>query len=187
MNSYKSLLKSQPNMMTKEQFRLVAGIGKQAARYYLQTGLLPCENTGKKTRNYRIPKENVLQFLLDRDANPQKYRLPKSKELRKTSYRQVRPMTKEETANFEQRLMGRMVQFPDVMAPDQVANFLEYHPYTVRLWCKSGALKHLFYNNRRLIPKPYLVAYLLADAQCPANHYRSEAHKRILSQIFQYL
>lgn len=44
------ILEEYPNGMTKDQFYRVARINKQHAKYLLDFGLVPCINTGKKTR-----------------------------------------------------------------------------------------------------------------------------------------
>ena len=44
------ILEDYPNGMTKDQFYRVARINKQHAKYLLDSGLVPCINTGKKTR-----------------------------------------------------------------------------------------------------------------------------------------
>ena len=46
------ILEEYPTGMTKDQFYRVARINKQHAKYLLDSGLVPCINTGKKTRKY---------------------------------------------------------------------------------------------------------------------------------------
>lgn len=41
-----------PDVMNKEQMRIVCHISKRTALYLLQFGLIPNETTGKKTRCY---------------------------------------------------------------------------------------------------------------------------------------
>ena len=40
------------DILTKEQMRIVCHISKRKAMYLLQSGLIPCINTGKKTHTY---------------------------------------------------------------------------------------------------------------------------------------
>ena len=70
------ILEEYPNGMTKDQFYRVARINKQHAKYLLDFGLVPCINTGKKTRKYHIATHDVITYLCDREDNPEKYKVP---------------------------------------------------------------------------------------------------------------
>ena len=64
------ILEEYPNGMTKDQFYRVARINKQHAKYLLDSGLVPCINTGKKTRKYHIATHDVITYLCDREDHP---------------------------------------------------------------------------------------------------------------------
>lgn len=49
-------LKKHPNVMNKEQMRIVCHISKRTALYLLRFGLIPNETTRKLTRCYKIKK-----------------------------------------------------------------------------------------------------------------------------------
>lgn len=51
---YEALRKEYPETITKEQFYKMAHISKATALHLLQSGLVPCKDTGKKTET--IPK-----------------------------------------------------------------------------------------------------------------------------------
>ena len=70
------ILEEYPNGMTKDQFYRVARINKQHAKYLLDSGLVPCMNTGKKTRKYHIATHDVITYLCDREDHPEKYKVP---------------------------------------------------------------------------------------------------------------
>lgn len=70
------ILEEYPNGMTKDQFYRVARINKQHAKYLLDFGLVPCINTGKKTRKYHIATHDVITYLCDREDHPEKYKVP---------------------------------------------------------------------------------------------------------------
>ena len=46
------------------------------ARYYLKSGLIPYETTGKKTRCYLVKKTALLRAIEDYGENPEKYKIP---------------------------------------------------------------------------------------------------------------
>ena len=73
---YKELLKRYPDEVSKEQLWKICHISKKTARYLLQTGLIPCVQSGKKTRNYTIKMKDIIYYLKHREIYPEKYKLP---------------------------------------------------------------------------------------------------------------
>ena len=70
---YDYLLQDYPNYLTKEDFYKIAHISKATARYLLQSGKVPCKDTGKKTHRYLIPTENAIRYLEDREIHLNEY------------------------------------------------------------------------------------------------------------------
>lgn len=54
-----------PDILAKEQVRLFCHCSKRAALYYLKSGKLPCIYSGKKTRCYKIRKEDLMAFICE--------------------------------------------------------------------------------------------------------------------------
>ncbi len=67
-----------PEIMNKEQMRKVCHISKRTAHYLLQFNLIPHVCTGKKTRCYAIKKNDVIDFMINREVNPSRYIVPTS-------------------------------------------------------------------------------------------------------------
>lgn len=81
---YDAIRRAYPETISKEQFYRIAHISKATALHLLQNGLVPCKDTGKKTRRYfdafinpddctnirttakelKIPERKFVQFLL---------------------------------------------------------------------------------------------------------------------------
>jgi len=57
------MLSSYPEYITKEQLCKICKISKKKARILLQTGLIPCVNTGKSTHTYKIKTSDVAVYL----------------------------------------------------------------------------------------------------------------------------
>ena len=56
------LLAPYPDPMGRTDFRKACRIGTRTSIYLLQSGLVPCENTGKQTRCYKIAKADVAAY-----------------------------------------------------------------------------------------------------------------------------
>ena len=70
------LLAPYPDPMGRTDFRKACRIGTRTSIYLLQIGLVPCENTGKQTRCYKIAKADVAAYLRRRLAEPAYYTPP---------------------------------------------------------------------------------------------------------------
>lgn len=68
---------SVPEVMNKEQFFRICHISKSTALHLLKSGKVPCEWSGKKTRCYKIRKEDVKAYLEERAIFPELYSAPK--------------------------------------------------------------------------------------------------------------
>lgn len=73
LREYAYLRKEYPEIITKEQFYKIAHISKATALYLLTSGKVPCVDSGKKTRKYKIRLDDVIAYLVDRDLHPEKY------------------------------------------------------------------------------------------------------------------
>ena len=73
LKDYAYLRKEYPEIITKEQFYKIAHISKATALYLLTSGKVPCVDSGKKTRKYKIRLDDVIAYLVDRDLHPEKY------------------------------------------------------------------------------------------------------------------
>ena len=56
--------------------RVICHISKKTARYLLTSGLVPCIDTGKKTRQYIINTKDVITYLKKRQSQPEKFSAP---------------------------------------------------------------------------------------------------------------
>ena len=65
-----------PDPMSRNDFRKACHIGTRTSIYLLQSGLVPCHSTGKRTRCYRIAKADVADYLRRRAADPARYTPP---------------------------------------------------------------------------------------------------------------
>src|SRR5574344_1016300 len=73
---YAEIKRTFSRTMSKDQFYQVAHISKATALYLLQSGLVPCKDSGKKTRRYTIKTTDVIAYLQDRILYPAKYAAP---------------------------------------------------------------------------------------------------------------
>ena len=69
-NSYQQILDEYPEYITKEQLYRICHISKKTAQNLLESGEIPCTDTGKKTHRFRIAAVDVVDYLRRRDSEP---------------------------------------------------------------------------------------------------------------------
>ena len=147
-----------PKTMSKDQFYRIARISKATALFLLKNGLVPCVDSGKKTRRYTIKTDDVIEYLKDREAHPDSYKAIRGwysgtagkKDPLKGS---VSPeLSPDQQRLFIQYLSRLMKSFDDLMTVKQLAGFTGYNATTVINWCNKS-LKHFNIAGRFMIPK----------------------------------
>ena len=64
--------------ITAEKARIAIKCAKSTIRYYIKSGLLPCQTgTNSRSWKYFIRPVDLKEMMEDRDMHPEKYKLPK--------------------------------------------------------------------------------------------------------------
>lgn len=142
VSKYRYLLNQYPETVQKEQFRIICHISKRTARYLLQSGLVPCVQSGKKTRNYTIKMKDIVRYLERREIHPEKYKLPPG------SYSgtyAVKPLLPESVTTEELRkyYIESFRDIPDIVSTREAAELTGATASTVAKWIRTKKLKAL--------------------------------------------
>lgn len=168
---YIELKKAYPQTMSKDQFYRVAHISKATALYLLSSGIIPCKDTGKKTRRYTIRTDDVIKYLIDRRIHPQRYTASQGwysgtagckKQETNNQLLTVSDLTKEERKRFKGYLESELTSYEDLMSVKETVEFTGYSTAAVLGWCSKGKVKYFCVSGRYLIPKISLVKYLMS-------------------------
>ena len=62
-SNYDLLRETYPAIISGDQLCRVCHISKRKAKWLLENSTIPCEDTGKKTRRYRIRLEDAIGYL----------------------------------------------------------------------------------------------------------------------------
>lgn len=175
MSDYSFLINRYHEFVTKDQFYRICHISKKTALYYLENGVIPCIDSGKKTRRYKIAIKDIIFFLQDRDKNPEKYYLPnhfnnpflpseirqyKAKH-RPDSYKYVYKLKGiKEVKDYQKYLEQQFADYPDMMTSLQIQQVTGHSKSTIVSWCKSGKVRYIRHHNAYLLQKKSVIAYL---------------------------
>ena len=178
-----------PDVITKDQFYRICHISKKTASYILDNGLVPCTNSGKQTRKYKIRLDDVIDFLKQRETNPPLYKAPNNyykgnnigfayalNTNRLMRYRKMlRTFLEQHLKNYE-----------DVLSPKDIGQIMGYSYKSVTRWCINKELKAFFILNKFKIPKEYLIDFMVSD-RCILIAKKSDRHIELMNEALQYI
>ncbi len=158
--SYDWILKEYPEYITKDQFYQLCHVSKKTALYYLESGLIPCVDSGKRTRRFKIATKDVVDFLNKRDNDPQAYKpIPGWYAAKSKRPSAAQPIRKETAESLAAKLEG----YPDLLKSRDVAKITGYSGTAVVRWCSSSKLHGFLIRRTYLIPKVSLIEFMASN------------------------
>ena len=131
-------LKNYPELLSKEQVRIVGHMSKRTALYLIQSKLLPAYCSGKATRCYFIKKQDLINFFEDWELNPHKYVAPegwyKSTKKAKPLVLRVNPDEEIDEDALREFYTSKLRRMPQLLSVADVAGFTGYAPSTITQW-----------------------------------------------------
>ena len=188
----KTIRKDYPETITKEQFYRIAHISKSTARWLLQSGLVPCKDSGKKTRRYTIKTEDAIEYLKIRAADPHRYDLPVvntpgSKARCREGYVHrdlFIHMDAGQRALLRSWFEAYLEECDDLINVTTAARMLGYSQSAIVKWCVTGRVKAFLVSGKYLIPTICLIDYLMsAEAMCVCQ--KSFRHEILLKEFIE--
>lgn len=184
-NCYSELLQQFPEYMTKNQMYKVCHISKKTCLFLLENGLVPCIDSGKKTRRFKIETNAVIHYLEDRDLRPELYRPPEGFYKKKQSELN-RALTEDDLLIMRQFYEAALKRYPDVLTTKQISEFTGYGESSVVRWCSKQQLKNFYIKRRLFIPKEYLIDFLVSWHFIGIS-VKSDSHRRLDNQINEFV
>ena len=139
-NSYQQILDEYPEYITKEQLYQICHISKKSAQNLLESGEIPCIDSGRKTHRFLIATTDVVDYLHRRDNAP-------------------RPAV-DETA--VEKIHAALALYPDVLSVAQVSELTGRRSSTVTKWCRLNYIENIYSGGKNHIPKASLADFLVS-------------------------
>lgn len=180
VKDYIELLKDCPDWLSLEQFRAVAHISKRKAKWLLENGIIPCEDSGKQTRRFQIQRNDVAEFLRRRNAGELNNIIPAGAFSNKQLHNTLLPNIElEEIFSF---LMDEWTHMPDMLTTKQATVLTGYNDTTINKWAADGKIQAVNYYGKNLISKGSLAEYLASyDGQRIARP--SQKHQDLMESF----
>ena len=139
-NSYQQILDEYPEYITKEQLYQICHISKKSAQNLLESGEIPCIDSGRKTHRFLIATADVVDYLQRRDSAP-------------------RPAA-DETA--VEKIRAALALYPDVLSVAQVSELTGRRSSTVTKWCRLNYIENIYAGGTKHIHKASLADFLVS-------------------------
>ena len=182
---YQDILEQYPIYMTKDQMYRICHISKKTCLYLLESGLVPCMDSGKKTRRFRIKTTDVIHYLEDRDIHPEYYK-PQDGYYKQPHIPKPGVLSEHDRLVMKQFYEKELASWPDVMTIKQVSAFTGYGKTSVERWCNKQYLKSFYIKRRYFIPKEYLIGFLVSWHFIGIS-VKSDNHRRLDNQINEFV
>ena len=183
VKKYEDLRKEYPEYISLYQLYRICKIAKQSALYLIQHGIIPVIDTGKKTWRYKIALDDVIIYLHRREkvgnmipCGAVKSRITKKVSNRKSFSQIIKPGMEWEIAEYFEYIYS---EYDDVLKTSDIVEMTGLKISTVLKLLKSGQIKSLTDSPKYLIPKQYLLEFVVTPRFIESKTI-SETFKKVL-------
>lgn len=159
---YSFLLSEYPEKISMEQLYKICHISKRKAKWLLENGYIPCEDTGKKTRRFTIATKDVVSYLTLLKTKPKALPpIPLGIFSSDTNHQaKANPCLDIDSKKFAVFLRSEWNASPDVLSVKEASKLIGYACGTIVDWIGKKRIKAVLYHCRYLIPKDAFINYL---------------------------
>lgn len=183
---YTYLYGKYPEVISADQLYQICHISKRKAKWLLDHGIIPCQDSGKKTRRYKIKLSDVTQYLDARENAPDTVAAPVG--AFNVKRKQFSPISQISKGNFCQFLRQMWSDEPDALSVSNVRMLLGYRAETIRNWMAHKKLCSIrLSDGTQVVAKEWLVeftaAYTIRNPRHLSKKNRELAEKYIHQNI----
>jgi len=186
MEKYATLKNQYPDLLSLDQVHRICRIAKRTARYLVENGIIPAIDTGKKTWRYQIAIDDVITYLDRRDkfgsmippgAVTSRYREREAKMNNRKSFSEL--VTQGQEQELAKYFSFIYKNYDDVLTTADIVEMTGLDKSTVQKLLRSGHIKSLERRPTYLVPKQYLLDFVVTRRFLEAKS-NSETFKKIL-------
>lgn len=168
-----------PETITMEQFYQIAHISKRKARWLLENGVIPCEDSGKQTRRFKIRLDDVIEYLQKVKSGALHVSIPSGIFVSGAASRPPREYL--DCDELKEQFLAGWYDAPDMLTIKQASEISGYVGTSILRWVNRKQVKGVLYHERYLISKESLATFLSSkDGQDIVK--RSELHQGVIAE-----
>ena len=182
-----AIRKSYPNVLSLEKVRRILGISKRKAAWMLQNGIIKCENTGKKTRQYRVKLNDLFRYLDKYEQGDPSVMTPigkfNAKKTKNERPRIPREIYSKPPDDFRLWLEDEWYAESDLLHIKDISRITGYHENTVQKWLKDKKIRSVWTQNLLISSKTWLIDFYCDDAYQIVR--KSDAHIDLMRRYYE--
>lgn len=180
----KEIRKAYPAPLTLDSVRKILRISKRKASRLLRRGYIPCEDTGKRTRQYRVRVEDLFGYIKKVEKGLPEAQIPAGifNGHPTKGHRQPVPTTfsSPPSKDFRGWLEKEWADVPDALRVKEVSALTGYAQGTIQRWTLKKILRSVWAQHTLVIAKEWLIEFFSASAYQIQR--KSERHIGLLSK-----
>ena len=163
--------------VTQEQVRQMLHVSKRKAKYLLDNGIIPCINTGKKTRQYRV-KVSDIEYYMEHPYDFAVGMFPSG-----SKYKSV----KKEAVRLDEDIVQKyyldlLSNANDMLSVQEISELTGYSTSAIYRWIERGWVDSMMFLGRHLIRTDNLYSFLISPT-CATFPQKSLKHLQQISDI----
>ncbi|WP_369283071.1 DNA-binding protein [Oscillibacter sp. GMB15532] len=174
---YEKLREEYPETITMEQFYRIAHISKRKANWLLTNGVVPCEDSGKQTRRFKIRLDNVIDYLQKVQGGTLNVSIPSG--IFASGATSKPPREYLDCDELKEQFLADWYATPDMLTIKQASKISGYVGTSILRWVNQKQVKGVLYHERYLISKESLAEFL-SSKQGQDIVQKSEIHRDVI-------
>lgn len=186
---YSDILRSYPPVITLEQLYQICHISKRKAKWLLETGRIPCQDSGKKTHRFKIRTEDVVTYLIDQASNPEKYRAPvgmfnsgKSGSSTQNTLLQTKHFAIDAN-NYHTHINKLWQDLPDALTITGIQKHTGLNKAKIIHWLHSSKIEGIVMRGKYIITKESLISQIVRFTLLEPSHLTAKLINIAISYI----
>lgn len=177
---YEKLREEYPETVTMEQFYRIAHISKRKANWLLTNGIVPCEDSGKQTRRFKIRLDDVIDYLQRVQSRTLDISIPSG--IFTSGATSKPPREYLDCDELKGQFLADWYTSPDMLTVKQASKISGYVGTSILRWVNQKQVKGVLYRERYLISKESLAEFLSSkDGQDIVK--KSELHQGVIAEF----
>ncbi len=178
--NFNELRELYPEIITMEQFYRIAHISKRKANWLLTNGIVPCEDSGKQTRRFKIKLNDVIEYLQRVQSKTLDVSIPSG--IFASGATSKPPREYIDCDELKGQFLADWYNAPDMLTIKQASEISSYVGTSILRWVNQKQVKGVLYHERYLISKESLAEFLSSkDGQDIVQ--KSELHRDVIEQF----
>lgn len=173
---YEKLREEYPETITMEQFYRIAHISKRKASWLLTNGIVPCEDSGKQTRRFKIRLDDVIEYL----QKVQGVSIPNGIFASGASSKPPREYL--DCDELKEQFLADWYDAPDMLTIKQASEISGYVGTSILRWVNRKQVKGVLYHERYLVSKESLADFLSSKGGQDIVQ-KSELHRDMIEEF----